>query len=63
MVVFIDFLYSKESFEMFLDLIHNRISYPSVEKASDIYDIWDSLCQLLNNDASERVLSPDTKPK
>jgi len=54
--------YSRESFEVFLDLIHNRISYPSVEKAGDVYDICnclhcDSLCQLLNDDSSERVLS------
>jgi len=47
---------------VFLDLIHNRISYPSVEKAGDVYDICnclhcDSLCQLLNDDSSERVLS------
>ena len=47
---------------MFLDLIHNRISYPSVEKAGDVYDICnclrcDSLCQLLNDDSSERVIS------
>jgi len=53
---------SRESFEVFLDLIHNRISYPSVEKAGDVYDICnclhcDSLCQLLNDDSSERVLS------
>jgi len=53
---------SKESFEVFLDLIHNRIIYPSVEKAGDVYDICnclrcDSLCQLLNDDSSERVLS------
>jgi len=57
-----DSSYSRESFEVFLDLIHNRISYPSVEKAGDVYDICnslhcDSLCQLLNDDSSERVLS------
>ena len=47
---------------MFLDLLHNRISYPSVEIAGDVYDICsslhcDSLCQLLNDDSSERVIS------
>jgi len=62
MVFNFDSSYSRESFEMFLDLIHNRISYPSVEKAGDVYDICnclhcDSLCQLLNDDSSERVLS------
>jgi len=63
MVFNFDSSYSRESFEVFLDLIHNRISYPSVEKAGDVYDICnclhcDSLCQLLNDDSSERVLSP-----
>jgi len=53
---------SRESFEVFLDLIHNQISYPSIEKAGDIYDICeylhcDSLCQLMNDNSSERVLS------
>ena len=62
MVFNFDSSYSRESFEVFLDLIHNRISYPSVEKAGDVYDICnclhcDSLCQLLNDDSSERVLS------
>jgi len=62
MVFNFDSSYSIESFEVFLDLIHNRISYPSVEKAGDVYDICnclhcDSLCQLLNDDSSERVLS------
>ena len=62
MVFNIDSSYSRESFEVFLDLIHNRISYPSVEKAGDVYDICkclhcDSLCQLLNDDSSDRVLS------
>jgi len=62
MVFHFDSSYSRESFEVFLDLIHNRISYPSVEKAGDVYDICnclhcDSLCQLLNDDSSERVLS------
>ena len=62
MVFNISLSYSRESFEVFLDLIHNRISYPSVEKAGDVYDICnslhcDSLCQLLNDDSSERVLS------
>jgi len=62
MVFNFDSSYSRESFEVFLDLIHNRISYPSVEKAGDVYDICyclhcDSLCQLLNVDSSERVLS------
>jgi len=62
MVFYFDSSYSRESFEVFLDLIHNRISYPSVEKAGDVYDICnslhcDSLCQLLNDDSSERVLS------
>jgi len=62
MVFHFDSSYSRESFEVFLDLIHNRISYPSIEKASDVYDICnclhcDSLCQLLNDDSSERVLS------
>jgi len=62
MVFKFDSSYSRESFEVFLDLIHNRISYPSVEKAGDVYDICnclhcDSLCQLLNDDSSERVLS------
>jgi len=67
MVFNFDSSYSRESFEVFLDLIHNRISYPSVEKAGDVYDICnclhcDSLCQLLNDDSSERVLSPYIKP-
>jgi len=62
MVFHFDSSYSRESFEVFLDLIHNRITYPSVEKAGDVYDICnclhcDSLCQLLNDDSSERVLS------
>jgi len=62
MVFKFDSSYSRESFEVFLDLIHNRIIYPSVEKAGDVYDICnclhcDSLCQLLNDDSSERVLS------
>jgi len=62
MVFNFDSSYSRESFEVFLDLIHNRITYPSVEKAGDVYDICnclhcDSLCQLLNDDSSERVLS------
>jgi len=62
MVFNFDSSYSRESFEVFLDLIHNRISYPSVERAGDVYDICsslhcDSLCQLLNDDSSERVLS------
>ena len=62
MVFYFNSSYSRESFEVFLDLIHNRISYASVEKAGDVYDICnslhcDSLCQLLNVDSSERVLS------
>jgi len=57
MVFNFDSSYSRESFEVFLDLIHNRISYPSVEKAGDVYDICNSLCQVLNDDSSERVLS------
>jgi len=62
MVFNFDSSYSRESFEVFLDLIHNRITYPSVEKAGDVYDICnclhcDSLCQLFNDDSSERVLS------
>jgi len=62
MVFYFDSSYSRESFEVFLDLIHNRITYPSVEKAGDVYDICkclhcDSLCQLLNDDSSDRVLS------
>jgi len=62
MVFNFDSSYSRESFEVFLDLIHNRISYPSVEKAGDVYDICnclhcDSLCQLLNDDSSDRALS------
>jgi len=52
-----DSSYSRESFEVFLDLIHNRISYPNVEKAGDVYDICNCLCQLLNDDSSERVIS------
>jgi len=62
MVFYLNLSYSQESFEVFLDLIHNRISYPSVEKAGDVYDICnslhcDSLCHFLNDDSSERVLS------
>jgi len=62
MVFNFDSSYSRESFEVFLDQNHNQISYPSVEKAGDVYDICnclhcDSLCQLLNDDSSERVLS------
>jgi len=33
-----------------LDLIHTRISYLSVEKAGDVHDICNSLCQLLYYD-------------
>jgi len=51
----------KESFEVFLDLIHNRISYPSLEKAGDVHAICeyfccDSLCKLLNDDSPDKVL-------
>jgi len=66
MVFHIDLLYSEESFEEFLDLIHNKISVPKVENAGDVYDICNSLCcgflcsdshcQKLDDDSCERVL-------
>jgi len=40
-----------------LNLIHNRISYPNVEKEGDTYDISNSLCQLLNDDLYDRIIS------
>ena len=68
MVFNFDSSYCRELFEVFLDLIYNWFSYSSVEKAGDVYGICnylhcDSLCQILNDDSSERFLSPDTKPR
>ena len=68
MVFNISLTYSRESFEVFLDLLYYHISYSGVKKASEGYDIGkslhcDSLYQLLNDDSSERVLHPNTKPK
>jgi len=62
MVFSINFSFSRESFKVFLDLIHNKISYPNIEYLGDVYDICnclhcDSLCQLLIIDTTERVLS------
>jgi len=62
MVFSFELLYSKESFKEFLNLIHNRISYPRVDKSGDVYDICEYLCcdthfQLLNDDSPERILA------
>jgi len=62
MVFRCDLSYSQKAFETSLDLIHNKISFPNVEIAGDVYDICsylqcDSLCQLLNDESHERVLS------
>jgi len=64
MVFDIDLPYSEESFEDFLDMIHNKTSVPS---AGDVCDICNSLscgflccespCQQFDDDSCERVLS------
>jgi len=62
MVFHINLSVPEESFDVFLDLMYNRISYPKVENVADVYEICkslgcESLCQLLNDESCEQILS------